>query len=208
MDKEKDLLEELEITVDEENDNSESEVSDESFDIDVKLQELYVKLDQLAIRLGMEDYTDEEYEEYEDVKKQIKELRKEKKNIIKTQRASEKKSILEQISLWIIVYGIIMVILHLPGVAPKVWFSFSTFLIDTFDFFSEISSENVVIYNIWLFILAFAIPLLFHVLSWELYINFVKTKINKWTFRIVWIIQAILTVVMIIYFINLTNLFG
>ena len=105
-------------------------------------------------------------------------------------------------------YGIIMVILHLPGVAPQVWFSFSTFLIDTFDFFSEISSENVVIYNIWLFILAFAIPLLLHVLSWELYINFVKTKINKWAFRIVWIIQAILTVVMIIYFINLTNLFG
>ena len=70
MDNEKDLKEELEISISEEENTVENENSDKNFDIEVKLQELYVKLDQLEIKLGTEDYTDEEYEDalryYED----------------------------------------------------------------------------------------------------------------------------------------------
>lgn len=190
------------------NEETNKETIDEVYDIELKLQEKYVRLDQLEIKLAGEDYTDEEYDEYYELKKEIKTLEKEKKQAKKNKKSTEEKGVLDQISVWIIIYGIIMTVLCLPGISQIIWFSFSNFLLDTFSFFDKISMDDGALYYIWLFILAYAIPLLFHLLSWELYINFVKTKVDKWAFRIVWIIQALLTIGMIVYSIVELHLFG
>mgnify|MGYP003421584408 CR=1 FL=1 len=79
MEKEKEINEELEIQIDEDNQEISDNPVDEIFNYEVELQKLYVKLDQLDIKIGSEDYTNEEYEEYLQVKKDIKALRKNKK---------------------------------------------------------------------------------------------------------------------------------
>ena len=198
----------LDLSADEEADNNQEIESDKEYDIEIKLQEKYVRLDQLEIKLASDDYSDEEYNEYYELKQEIKTLEKEKRLAKKIKKSTEEKGILEQVSVWIIIYGIVMTILCLPGISQTIWFGFSSVLLDTFSFFDKVSMDDGALYYIWLFILAYAIPLLLHLLSWELYINFVKTKVNKWAFRIVWIIQAILTVAMIVYSIVELHLFG
>lgn len=212
MEKEKDLLKSEEM----ENDTEFSiemeynivKDEEETFDIDVKLQECYVKLDQLDIKLAAYDYTDEEYEEYVKLKKEIKELRKQKKQINNEKNEKREKNIFELVPLWIYIYGGIMLFLNLPWIAEIVWFKFSVWLIEVVPLFSKISMDDGALYYVWFFILAFAIPLLLHVLSWEMYVNFANTKIKKRAFAIAWIIQALLTIGMILYFIFEVRLFG
>ncbi len=212
MEKEKDLLNkeesELETEISIEMDEKENKEDENIFDIDVKLQEKYVLLDQLDIKLATYEYTEEEYEEYLELNKEIKELQKQKKQINIEKKKKEHKNIFELVPLWIYIYGGIMLFLNLPWIAEIVWFKFSVWLIEVIPLFSKISTNDGAIYYIWFFILAFAIPLLLHVLSWEVYVNFANTKIKKRAFAIVWIIQAALTISMIIYYIIEMNLFG
>ena len=180
--------------------NEENVELDQLEEIEIKLQEMYVRLDSLSIILGGEDWTDEEMDEYNSLKKEIKILEKEKKNLKKERRASEKKGVLDQISVWIIIYGIIMTIICLPFISYSIWMGFTSFLIDTFSsLINSIDKEDGFLYYTWLGLLAYALPLLLNLLSLELYINFCKTKVDKWGFRIVWIIQALLCLGMMIY---------
>lgn len=180
--------------------NEENVEIDQLEEIEIKLQEMYVRLDSLSIILGGEDWTDEEMDEYNSLKKEIKILEKEKKNLKKERRASEKKGVLDQISVWIIIYGIIMTIICLPFISYSIWMGFTSFLIDTFSsLINSIDKEDGFLYYTWLGLLAYALPLLLNLLSLELYINFCKTKVDKWGFRIVWIIQALLCLGMMIY---------
>lgn len=212
MEKEKDLLNkeesELETEISIEMDEKDNKDDENIFDIDIKLQEKYVLLDQLDIKLAAYDYTEEEYEEYLELKNEIKELQKQKKQINIEKKEKEHKNIFELVPLWIYIYGGIMVFLNLPWIAEIVWFKFSVWLIEVIPLFSKISTNDGAIYYVWFFILAFAIPLLLHVLSWEVYVNFANTKIKRRAFAIVWILQAVLTISMIIYYIIEMNLFG
>ena len=82
----------------------------------------------------------------------------------------------------------------------SIWMGFTSFLIDTFSsLINSIDKEDGFLYYTWLGLLAYALPLLLNLLSLELYINFCKTKVDKWGFRIVWIIQALLCLGMMIY---------
>lgn len=204
MEKNKDdsLEEEFTININEDDQvhQEENNVLNEIDSLEIKLQEMYVRLDTLAVVLGGEDWDDEELDEYNSLKKEIKILEKEKKLLKKSKRENEKRGILDQISVWIIIYGIIMTIICLPFVSYNIWMGFTSFLIDTFSsLFNNISSDNGFLYYTWLAILAYALPLLLNLLSLELYINLCKTKVDKWAFRIVWIIQGLLCAGMMIY---------
>lgn len=172
------------------------------YEIEIELQTLDVKLDELDNLMQIsEDNYFEHVDEYKEVKAKQKELLKEKKVILKGTKQIEKRD-LDNLSIWIIFYGLAMIIINLPVVSYNLWIKFASWLIDIFqNVFSKITSDDFLYYPI-IGLLIYALPIILIILSWELYINFVKNKENKTdklVFIILWIAQAALTLFMMIY---------
>ncbi len=180
-------------------DINKQEDKNELAQIEFELQKLEIKQDEIEIHLTSEEMVDKYYDEYESVKKQIKELNKKKKALLKEKKEAEPKSAIDQIQPWIIFYGVVMIILCLPGVSYSLWLSFANWLLDVFSNFFDKFNANTWLYYPIVGLLVYSAPLLLMLLSWELYINFVKKKVNKILFLVIWIIQAILTLAMMIY---------
>lgn len=190
---EKDIIEEASEEL-----NEEKTLKEEIFDIDVKVQELEIILDQLESKL----YNDIENEELEDEffekKREYNRLLKEKKKLIKKLR-SQDESKLNQVSSWIIIYGSLAIIFSFPLISGTVWLEFANILINALTgAFSGISTTDF-IYHVIVFLLIFSLPLLLNILTWLLYNNLVKTKLDKKVYAIFWIIQGVMSIIMITY---------
>ena len=107
----------------------ENKLSHEIFDIDVKIQELELVLDQLESQLYRDLDNEELEEEFFEKKREYNALLKNKRKLIKQLRAKDE-SKLSQVSGWIIVYGSLMVIFSFPLISSTVWLEFANVLIN------------------------------------------------------------------------------
>lgn len=167
--------------------------------IDIEIFKLEVELDKMEINMANDDYADEHYEEYRDLKNKIKELNKQRKEIKKNKVVDEETNKLNEVQMWIFFYGIVITIMSLPGISYKLWLSFAQWLIKIVG-----NSLDSIINIKWLYYLfigsiIYALPLFLILLSWMLFINLVKKKINKIIFAIFWILQGIGSIAMMIY---------
>lgn len=202
MDNENKDLEELkdleEISVE---DNKEvDEVEKRLYDIDIRIQELDVKFDALEVLMVDEDEYINHLDEYNEIKKEIKDLERERKNLKKNQSAKEEKTALDEVSIWVIVYGVLMTIICIPWISYNIWLDFTTVLIEVFtDSLNTVSANQKFLVGVIYVLLIYALPLLLQLVSWILYTNVVKKKTDKKVFKCFWIIQAILSVILMIY---------
>lgn len=176
----------------------ENKLSHEIFDIDVKIQELELVLDQLESQLYRDLDNEELEEEFFEKKREYNALLKNKRKLIKQLRSKDE-SKLSQVSGWIIVYGSLMVIFSFPLISSTVWLEFANVLINALTgAFHGLSTDNFLYYII-IFLLIFSLPLLINVVTWLLYNNFVKSKLDKKVYIVFWIIQAVMSLYMIVY---------
>ena len=176
----------------------EKKLSHEIFDIDVKAQELEVVLDQLEAKLYRDLDNEELEEEFFEKKREYNALLKKKRKLIKQLRSKDE-SKLSQVSAWIIIYGSLVAIFSFPLISSTVWLEFANILINALTgAFNGLSTDNFLYYII-IFLLIFSLPLLINVVTWLLYNNFVKTKLDKKVYIIFWIIQAVMSLYMIVY---------
>lgn len=178
-----------------------SEVVDENEEklylLEVEIQELTIQLDKLEeqqIANGEEEYS----EEYIELRKKYNELIKEKKQILKDIRKNDT-SKLNQVSIWVILFGIITVLISLPFISAHIWLSFVNVISDLLTgSFSNLDQDGI-LFKIIIFLIIFAFPLLLNIIVWEVYINLVKTKTDKKVFIGFWIVQGLMNLGMIIF---------
>ncbi len=167
-------------------------------EIELRLQELEILMDQLEQKVLENPDTDEYDEPYLKAKEESKELLKERKELHKKQK-SEDKSGLNQLSIWIVFYGIIMILICLPIISYNVWLDFANIVISALqNSFSNMTADTV-FYNVVIFLVIFSLPLILLLVSWLLFVNVIKKKIDRNVFLGIWITQGILTIGMIIY---------
>ncbi len=167
-------------------------------EIELRLQELEITMDQLEQKILANTETDEFDQQFLDAKQEYNDLLKEKKEIHKKRKKNDT-SQLNQLSIWIIFYGIIMILICLPVVSYNIWLDFADIIIDALQgSFSNIVAGTT-FYNIVLFFVIFSLPILLIFVSWILFVNVVKKKIDKKVFIGIWVLQSILTISMIIY---------
>ena len=209
---EKELQEENEevISVEEISDEKEVEVIDETeekiYQLDLKMQELLIEIEKIEAKYSPEQYQElEENEEYVKLKEEYDTYSKEKKQIIKEVRSKDK-SKLNEVSVWILIYGIIMIIISFPLIASQLWLEFANRLIDVLSgAFRGVDADSF-LYNVIIFLIIFALPLLINLVTWLLYNNLIKTKTDKKVFIGFWIAQGLMSLGMIIYM--CTQLYG
>lgn len=169
-------------------------------EIDIRLQELDVLYDDLEFKMTLEDGFDKYYNNYQKIKEEIKSLEKERKELRKANKVNEEKTALDQVSIWVICYGVIITLICLPIVSYNIWLEFSLWLIGALEnVLGLVSSSNKVLMYIVYGLIIYSLPLLMHLVSWELYLNFIKNEIDRKLFIIIWIIQGILTLGLMIY---------
>ncbi len=168
------------------------------FEIEYRLQELEIILDQLEQKV-IDDLENEAYaEQYIHAKAEYKELLKERKGLVRAERLKDS-SKANQISSWIYFYGIIIIIICFPFISYSIWLDFASLLIDLVsDMFSNIGNGTFLYYLV-TFLTIFSLPLLLSIVSWMLYINLMRKPLDKKAFITVWIMQTLLSLGMIIY---------
>ena len=127
----------------------------------------------------------------------VRVLLKEKKNLRKEQikqTVDPNQKSLDNLSVWIIVYGIAVGLLCSP-LLSNIWVKFAQLIIEAASDTIGAMDPSTVLGKIVVVLLVFALPLLLHVISWVLYLNAVKSKTDKFAFRIAWIIQALVTII-------------
>ena len=101
--------------------------------------------------------------------------------------------------MWVIIYGVISLIVSFPLIAGNLWLDFANMLISLLSgAFSGLSSDDF-IYKVVVFLIIFSLPLLINMITWMVHINLIKSKEDKKTFSIFWIIQGVMSLGMIIY---------
>lgn len=174
-----------------------SEDEEKMYQLDLAIEELNVELENLEIKLEKNPDDPGLCAEYEDLKARYKEKFRERK--IFRKEADRKASAINQISLWIVVYGVVMIVISFPLVAGSLWYEFTKFLVGIFgSSISDIHTAGWVL-QIVVFLIIFALPLLLNLLTWILHNNCLKSKIDKKTFSVFWGIQGIMQLAMIIY---------
>lgn len=181
-----------------ENKPFENEVEEKIFKLDIRAQELEILLDQIeekALKENEDPFEDENYITYKtEYKKVIKERKQLKKEL-----QSKDTSKLSQVSVWILIYGTLMVILSFPIITGSLWLKFAGLMINWLsDSFSNLTTDNF-IYKVVVFLIIFSLPLLINLVTWLVYVNFVKSKINKKVFIGFWVVQGLMSLGMIIF---------
>ena len=202
---EKELQEENEEVINTEEISNETEVEeiDETeekiYQLDLKMQELLIDIEKIEAKYSPEQYQElEENEEYVKLKEEYNTYSKEKKQIIKEVRSKDK-SKLNEVSVWILIYGIIMIIISFPLIASQLWLEFAIKLIDLLSgAFRGVDADSF-LYNVIRFLIIFSLPLLINLVTWLLYNNLIKTKTDKKVFIGFWIAQGLMSLGMIIY---------
>ena len=165
--------------------------------IELRIQELEILIDQKEQEYFASE-NEELYDDYINLKNEYKSLLKKRKLLLKKE-AKKDQSILEQVSIWIIIYGVITIILSLPILTGQLWLEFADKIIALInDANLGLSSEDF-IYKVIIFLIIFAFPLLLNLITWIVHNNLVKNKNDKRVFDIFWIIQGLMSIGMIIY---------
>lgn len=182
-----------------------SEIEKRENEIELRLAEIDVLMDKLDIKLSIDDEDVEALREYDELKREVKALLKEKRNLRKmviVETTDENQKSLDNLAVWIIFYGFFASLLSSP-LLSSVWVKFAQWIIKIASDSIGAMDPNTVLGKIVVVLLIFAFPLLLHVLSWVLYLNAVKSKTNKFAFKIAWIVQAVCTLItMIIAIVN------
>lgn len=168
-------------------------VPSEEEQLAVKLQEIEVMMEQLENEaMNADDETrDKMIDQYNTLKQEHKELMKTLKELKKVHR-----NVYDKIPFWMYGYGILQLILYFPFLSSMIWISFSSWLITLFEGSLDTITNNApsFFYNIVLFLLVYALPLLGVFLSWILYTYAVRSPFNRKVFRIIWITQSVLMI--------------
>lgn len=183
-----------------------NEIEEKIYQIDLKMQELLIELEKIESQYSPEQFQElEENEQYIKLKEEYKSLSKEKKQMIKEERSKDK-SKLNELSVWILIYGIIMIIISFPLVASQIWLEFANGLIDMLSGAFKGVDVDSFLYKVIVFLIIFALPLLINLVTWLLYNNLIKTKTDKKVYIGFWIAQGLMSLGMIIYM--CTQLYG
>jgi hypothetical protein len=158
-----------------------------------------INIEKVEYKYSPEDYFAlEEDEEYLKLKQEYNQLLKEKKLILKEIK-SQDKSKLNEVSVWVIIYGIIMFIISFPIITASLWMDFAVWLLDVFsEAFSNLKTDGFV-RDMVIFFVIFSLPLLINLITWLVHNNFVKTKTDRKVFIGFWIVQGLMSIGMIIY---------
>ena len=169
------------------------------YELDLKMQELLISIEKIEYQYSPENYVElEENEEYQKLKQEYNDLAKEKKQLLKEIK-SQDKSKLNEVSIWVIIYGIIMFIISFPIITASLWMDFAVWLLDVFsESFANLKTDGF-IRDMVIFFVIFSLPLLINLITWLVHNNFVKTKTDRKVFIGFWIVQALMSVGMIIY---------
>ena len=189
MDQEKDINQEIEV-------NNENSKEVQLHEIAIKMQEIEIALEQLEIKIVEEDKREELMPEYVKLQEQYKELKVERKKIIKGDKTSW-----DKVPVWIIIYAIIQAIILMPFVSYYIWMLFADWIIKLFsDAFTNIATEgSKFVFNSILLLTIYSLPLINFLTTWTLYVNVVKKDFEKKVFRWIWIVQIVLTIGLGIY---------
>lgn len=195
LEKEEDVLEEAEK---EENSEEVNLNEVKIYELDLKIQEIEITLEQLELEVLNDPENDELYQKFLDVKAEYKALRKERKEIVKEERAKDT-SKLNQVSMWIIVYGFLMFVFSFPLISGSLWLDFANVVINLVtDSIANLTSDHAM-YKVLVFLIIFSLPLLINLVTWLLYVNLVKKKEDKKAYIIAWLIQGLMSLGVIIY---------
>lgn len=173
------------------------EIEAREAEIELRLQEIDIEMDKLDILLSVNEEDIDALDKYNELKKEAKDLLREKRLLRKETYVIEKdptvKS-LNDLSVWIIIYGIFASLFSSP-LLSSVWVKFASMIIKATSDTIGAMDPSTVLGKIVVILLIFAFPLILHIISWVLYLNLVKSKTNKFAFRIAWIVQAVCTLI-------------
>lgn len=188
-----------------ENKPFENEFEEKIFKLDIRAQELEILLDQIeekALKENEDPYEDENYINYKNEYKQVIKERKQLKKELQSKDTSK----LSQVSVWILIYGTLIVILSFPFVTGTLWLDFANLMITWLsDAFVNLTTGDF-IYKVVVFLVIFSLPLLINLVTWLIYVNLVKSKLNKKVFIGFWVVQGLMSLGMIIFM--CTQLYG
>lgn len=188
-----------------ENKTFENEFEEKIFKLDIRAQELEILLDQIeekALKENEDPYEDENYINYKNEYKQVIKERKQLKKELQSKDTSK----LSQVSVWVLIYGTLIVILSFPFVTGTLWLDFANLMITWLsDAFVNLTTGDF-IYKVVVFLVIFSLPLLINLVTWLIYVNLVKSKINKKVFIGFWVVQGLMSLGMIIFM--CTQLYG
>ena len=190
------IIEEEELTEEQKEIN---EVEEKIYQIDLKMQELLVQLEKIEDSYSYENrYELEDNEEYLKLKAEYKSLGQEKKSYLK-EISKKDKSKLSEVSVWVIIYGIILTIVSFPLITLSIWTDFAVWVLDLFsEAFSNLNTEGF-LHDLITFLVIFSLPLLINLVTWLVHNNFIKTKTDRKVFVGFWIIQGLMSIGVIIY---------
>ncbi len=160
---------------------AEKEIFDLKEDINIQIQKLEVLVEEYEFNLAEKNIETMPEEEYLEKKKIIKELYKERNALKKKTKA---KTAWDQVSSWIIFYGIFQIFISLPYIPYDV---ISVWLVERI-ILPAIDSPMV----IFVLVCTYAFPFLNIILSWILYANVVKKELDKKVYLVFFVIQIVL----------------
>lgn len=191
---EKELLEESIIKDTPINNELEAKLSE----LNLKIQELEITMDQIEDKMIDEETEQLYFEEYNNCQIEYKNLVKQRKQL-KKEINSHDSSKLSQVSIWVILYGILMIIISFPLISSNIWLPFSNWLMDILgDAFTGLRQGDAMFYVV-LFLIIFSFPLLLNLITWLLYNNLIKSKTDKKVFIGFWLAQGLMSLGMMIY---------
>jgi len=167
---------------------AEKEIFDLKEDINIQIQKLEILVEEYEFNLAEKNIETMPEEEYLEKKKIIKELYKER-NALK--KKTKTKTAWDQVSTWIVLYGIFQIFISLPFIPYDV---ISVWLVERI-ILPAIDSPMI----IFVLVCTYAFPFLNIILSWVLYVNVVKKKLDKKVFLIIFLIQIALVLFSGIY---------
>ena len=139
-------------------------------------------IEKIEYQYSPENYIElEENEEYKKLKQEYNDLAREKKQILKEIKSKDT-SKLNEVSIWVIVYGIIMFIISFPVITASLWMDFAVWILDVFsETFANLNTDGF-IRDMVIFFVIFSLPLIINLITWLVHNNFVKTKTDRKTF--------------------------
>lgn len=172
-------------------------LNEEIANVEFRIQELEILIDKKEQEYFVNE-SEEIFNEYQELKNEYKTLLKQRKTLLKN-NAKTDQSVLEQVSLWVVIYGVLSVIISLPILTGQLWLGVASKIVSLIvDANMGLSSEDF-LYKLLIFLIVFAFPLLLNLVTWLLHNNLLKKKSDKKVFNIFWIIQGVMSIGMIIY---------
>lgn len=160
-------------------------------EIAIEMQEIEILIEQTDNAMMEENNQDKYMPKYLELNERHKELAQERKVILKGNKTAW-----DKVPVWMIVYGTVLLLLCFPLLSYQIWIGFANLLMTTFESGLDTLSLNSpeFIFKTVLLLIVYALPLILLLISWIIYVNFIKKDFEKKVFRWIWIIQTIFTV--------------